>query len=372
MKVILCVTNDITTDRRVCRIARSLLKVFEKVTGVGRYRPDTLEPPDLPFGTERLRLVFSKSFLFYAEYNVRLFLYLLFKKADVLVANDLDTLPAVWLASRVKRTGLVFDSHEYFTEVPELEDRPFVKGIWRAMESFFLPGITDSYTVCNSIAHVYKSLYGIEMKVIRNLPVRRREGTMAQADAGKKGKVIIYQGSLNEGRGLELAIMAVSQMNDTRLVIVGEGDIREELQSLVQKSGSGDKVSFAGRVLPEDLFSYTSRADLGISLERHTGLSYFYSLPNKLFDYIQAEIPVMVSDMPEMAGVVEHYGVGMVTGTNDPAILASLFAEVLHDDSIKNKFRAGLKTAAAELCWENEENKLLDIYRKVIREAEKK
>jgi glycosyltransferase involved in cell wall biosynthesis len=367
MHVILCVTNDISTDRRVCRTACSLRTLFDRVTVAGRYLPRTIPLPVLPFRTKRMRLLFRKSFLFYAEYNLRLLLYLLFTDADVLVANDLDTLPAVFIASRLKGIKLVYDSHEYFTELPELTDRPLVRKIWKAIEVFFLPRVTHSYTVNSSIAGLYKDIYGIHMEVIRNLPPRKKDSLNKRIlHKNDSERIILYQGSLNEGRGLELALKAVSLMKDVRFYIIGSGDVEKQLMTLAAKLNISDRVVFTGRIPPAELSGYTGAADIGISLERCAGLNYFYSLPNKLFDYIQAEVPVVVSEMPEMAAVVEKYHAGLVTGTNDPAELASIITDFLNDSAGIAAVRSALRVAAEELCWEKEEPKLLDIYREVI------
>ena len=109
----------------------------------------------IPEKHKLLRLMFNKGPLFYAEYNIRLFFFLLFKKVDILVANDLDTLPANYLISRIRKKILVYDSHEYFTEVPELVGRDFVRRVWSGIEKRILPKIKYSYTVCESIARIY-------------------------------------------------------------------------------------------------------------------------------------------------------------------------------------------------------------------------
>jgi hypothetical protein len=234
MKVILCVTNDIITDRRVTRIACSLMKIFDTVTVVGRFIPKAVEMPLIPFGVKRMRLLFRKKFLFYTEYNIRLFFYLLFSKADIIVANDLDTLPAAFYAARFLKCHLVYDSHEFFTEVPELAGRPFIRNIWLMIERLLLPSLINCYTVSDSIANAYNKLYGIGMKVIRNLPYKNQCLKAGNRMPGGY-KVLLYQGSLNKGRGLELVIRAIPFMDNVRLLLVGTGDIETKLKRLVSE-----------------------------------------------------------------------------------------------------------------------------------------
>jgi hypothetical protein len=169
-KVILSVTNDLTSEQRVHKVCLFLLKKGFEVTMVGRLRRKNLPLEKRPYATKRMFLFFERGPLFYAEYNFRLFFYLLFHKADVLVANDLDTLLANYIASKFKGSVLVHDSHEYFTGVPELEGRNFAKGMWKRIERWIFPKLRSIYTVNGSIASLYKEEYGKEVKVVRNFP----------------------------------------------------------------------------------------------------------------------------------------------------------------------------------------------------------
>nr|MQY78562.1 glycosyltransferase [Bacteroidota bacterium] len=168
-QIYISVTNDIVTDQRVNKVARTILSSGVSVALVGRIRKGSLPIGTNPFKIKRFRMVFNRGALFYASFNFRLFFYLLFRKMDLLLANDLDTLPANYLVSRIKRIPLVYDSHEYFTEVPELQDRKIVKGIWTWIEKRIFPNLKYIYTVSQSIADLYKEEYNREVKVVRNL-----------------------------------------------------------------------------------------------------------------------------------------------------------------------------------------------------------
>jgi glycosyltransferase involved in cell wall biosynthesis len=363
MRITLAVTNDIITDQRVRRIALSLLKRKAQVRIIGCCFQKNRAIIDEGYRTTRMIMLFKKGPLFYTEYNIRLFFWLLFEKADLFVSNDLDTLPAVFLASKIRKKTLVYDSHEYFTELPELLGRKIVKQIWENMEALMLPYIKYSYTVSPSIAAEYNKKYNINMKVIRNLP-RKISGTIKSSIILGKNheKIILYQGSLNMGRGLEMAIKAIQYTSNVKLIIIGTGQIENELKQLAISLDLEDSVIFTGRISPDELVQYTIQADLGISLEEKLGLNYYYALPNKLFDYIQAGIPVLVSDLPEMSALVNHYKIGLVTHTSDPQKLALLFIEMLYDSVKRAYWKTNLDNASQELCWENEEEKLLEIY----------
>jgi glycosyltransferase involved in cell wall biosynthesis len=367
MHIILAVTNDISTDQRLIRTAHTLQKLQAHISIIGRRFHSKKSVTDTHFDAIRMNLIFNKGPLFYAEYNIRLFFRLLLMKADVLVSNDLDTLPAVYLASRIKKTALVYDSHEYFTEVPELKERRLVRRIWEKMESRMLPHIQFSSTVSPPIAEAYRKKYGIHMEVIRNLPFRKlADASPSFTLPRQSGKIIIYQGALNMGRGLEMAIKAMQYAQNIQLVIIGRGDLEIQLKALAQSLGLTEKVTFMGRVSPDNLFDYTIQADLGISLEEDLGLNYRFALPNKVFDYIQAGVPVLVSDLPEVKSLVLQYGVGTISNAQTPAELGALFNRILDDKGKLQEWKVNLKKAAAELCWENEEHRLLELYQAAI------
>ncbi len=357
------VTNDLVTDQRVHKIASFLSDKHIDVILIGRKFRHSM-PVKREYKTKRFHMLFNKNIWFYAEYNIRLFFFLLFKNFDFLVANDLDTLPANHLISVLKKKPLVYDSHEYFTEVPELLSKKTIKKIWKAVECAILPKIPVSYTVSQSIADEYKKLYGINIHVVRNLPVKSKKIIIPGYPLKlPDNKIIIYQGSLNINRGLENMIHAMHYLKDWTFVIIGTGDIEKELKTLVHEQKLESSVWFLGTVPFDELPYYTQKADIGISLEENAGLNYYYALPNKLFDYIQAKIPVLCSNMKEMAALVNHYNIGKITETLNPHVIARKINSIQANDYAWKK---NLDKAANELCWENETARLEIIYKLLI------
>ncbi len=364
-RIILSVTNDLVTDQRVHRVATSLMNQGAEITLVGRLLPDS-QPLKRNYTTRRMRLLFKKSALFYAEYNTRLFFYLLFKKVDILVSNDLDTLPANYLVSVIRRKPLVFDAHEFFTEVPELIDRKLVKSFWQYIERRILPRIKHAYTVCQSIADIYYAKYGVKMKVVRNLPIKWDNIDRNNPYPGlPTSEFVLYQGAVNQGRGLELLVDAFEYVSDFKCVIVGDGDILKALNQKIVSKNLQDKVILLGKLPFSDLKRVTPYASLGLSIEENMGLNYYYALPNKLFDYIQAQIPVLVSDFPEMRNIAANYEVGEILASREPKDLANQLALMVQKN--KNSYwKTNLNKAASELCWEEEEKSLLEEYHKLL------
>ena len=326
---------------------------------VGRKLPSGLKLNTRKYQTKRFNLLFNSGAFFYAEYNFRLFLFLLFSKFDILLSNDLVTLSANFLVSKIRKKELVYDSHEYFTEVPELINRPKVQRIWEWLEQKMVPEIKHTYTVCHSIARVYNNKYGTDFKVVRNIP---KAGNFKLKQNENQPKIILYQGAVNIGRGLKQAILAMHFIDDAKLVIAGEGDIKAELEVLVRTENLKNKVEFTGRLPIDELIRLTPKADLGLSIEEDLGLNYRFALPNKLFDYIQAQVPVLVTNLPEMSAIVNQYQIGEITSSLEPKILADKIKDALSNSEKRVLWKKNLQVAAKELTWENEEKVLIQIY----------
>ena len=169
-KAIISVISDLVTDQRVDKTACVLTDLGFEVLMVGRQKTDSPRMPARDYETLRMRLLWEKGPLFYAEYNIRLFFLLLSRPADVLVSNDLDTLLPNYLVHKLKRIPIVFDSHEYFTQTPELVDRPKVQRVWKWIEKTIVPRLKDCITVNSSIAKLFEDEYHKHFKIVRNIP----------------------------------------------------------------------------------------------------------------------------------------------------------------------------------------------------------
>ncbi len=360
INVVLAVTNDIVTDNRVHKIANTLNSNGYHVTIVGRKFKGSESLFRRPYKTRRFRLWFNKTVLFYANYNIRLFFYLLKVPVDIIVSNDLDTLLACRLAGKIRKKVLVFDSHELFTEVPELVDRPFIRKVWHLKERLLLPGIKFGYTVSKPIQNYFRNNYNKDFGLIRNVGMFRHDKEYKPVE---NEVVVIYQGAVNKGRGLELMLEALRHLKGVRLWIIGGGDVLEELKKMAVTLDVSEKVTFTGRVNLEQLWQYTSQAHIGISLEEDLGLNYRYALPNKIFDYVQARIPVVVSSLPEMKALVEQYGIGEVLEERTPEKLAEKIQYLAINSGKQDQLRQNIELAARDLCWQREEEKVIRLYR---------
>lgn len=365
-RAIVAVTNDLVTDQRVKRTCSLLQGRGYEVCLVGRMLPSSPDMEPRSYETLRFKLPFNKGAWFYASYNIRLFFFLLFRKADLIFANDLDTLPACWMAASLKKVKLVYDSHEYYTGVPELQGRPFVKKTWEAIEKIIFPRLKTIITVNESIAGLYRKKYSKELHVIRNVPTAYEQTidpdniahTRKKIGVKSGEQILILQGSgINKDRGAEEAVLAMQYLENIKLILLGGGDSLSELQRLVSTHHLGGKVVFLPRMNYEEMMQYTSACDLGLTLDKDTNINYRFSLPNKLFDYIHAGIPVLASKLPEVEKIVNQYDIGTFIRSHDPELLAKDIEMALSDHEAIARRRKNLQIASRELNWETESNK---------------
>ncbi len=340
------------------------------ITIIGRQTGDFCNSGAVPFRTKRFSMIFRRGFLFYGFYNIRLFIFLLFHKYDLLVSNDLDTLFPGFLISKLKHIPLVYDSHEYFTGVPEIQNRPFVKWVWKTIEKSIFPRLKYSLTVSEPIASLYENMYRIRPKVVRNLsqkcdmitPFTREEIGVENDDL-----LIIIQGTgINIDKGAEELIEAVSISDGVTLMIVGSGDVITDLKQQSENLKLGKKVKFIPKVPWEILMKYTKSADIGMCIEKDTNLNYRYSLPNKLFDYIAAGIPVIASDLPETRKIICENNCGLIIGKVTPAELSNAFSELKNNHVKLSELRANSVVASGTLNWDIESEKVKEFYRKIL------
>jgi glycosyltransferase involved in cell wall biosynthesis len=363
-KIIVSVTNDLVTDQRVNRVCTSLLELNYEVVLVGRKLINSL-PLNRRYQIKRFNLWFNKGFLFYANYNIRLFFFLLFSKSTILWSNDLDTLPANYLISKLKGVKLVYDSHEYFTEVPELVNRPKIQRIWLTIEQWIFPKLKNVITVSEEIAKVYANKYNTTITVIRNLPFKTKDFFQVK-DIKKEGiNLVIYQGAVNVNRGIEPLIEAMQFVENTTLCIIGDGDVFDDVVLKVRALKLEDKITLLGKIPLELLPHYTFQGNLGVSLEENVGLNYKYALPNKLFDYINAGLPVLTSNLPEMQAIVNKYNVGETLSEITPKAISEKLNELFSNKAKLATYAENSLKAKEELCWEIEKQKLYAFIKEI-------
>jgi glycosyltransferase involved in cell wall biosynthesis len=369
-KVILSVTNDLFCDQRVEKTAETLAAMGCDVLLVGRCYRNSPSPSSGNYSVKRLHLFFRKGALFYAEFNLRLFLFLLFQKCDILVSNDLDTLLPNLLISKLRRKKLVYDSHEYFCGILEIQNRPRIKKIWQKIEKFCFPKLNNIITVSQSIAEQYGKEYGKNVTVVRNIPrllqteyIHTRKSLQLPED---KFIIILQGNAIHKGRGGEEMIEAMTKIDNALLLVIGQGDVILEMKQMAKTLQIEERILFINRVAPQLLRNYTHLADLGVSFDQNLSLNHYFSLPNKIFEYIHAEVPVLTSNLPERKRIVEQYQVGIVIDNFSPTIIAKEINKLIENKEIIDTYKKNCREAAQVLNWENEEKLIQKIYQPLI------
>lgn len=364
-RAIVSVINDLVTDQRVHRTCTTLHEMGYEVLLVGRRKRDSLTMPSRAYATHRMKLFFEKGVLFYAFFQWRLLFFLLRNKADVYVSNDLDTLWPNYLVAKWRKKPLVYDAHEIFTEVPELVGRKFKQNTWKRLERRLFPKLKHVFTVNDSIAEWYENEYGVRPKVVRNIPSRNnpvRKLTRKEVHLPEDKKIVLLQGAgINIHRGAEEAVEAMQYLDNAVLLIIGGGDVLPLLKEMAAKEHTEGKIIFVGKLPPEELRAWTRLADLGLTLDKDTNINYRFSLPNKIFDYIHAGIPVLASDLVEVKKIVEEYKVGRVSPDHDPKKIAALIREMF-DSPEYPAWKANTEKAAKALNRENEELEMKRVF----------
>lgn len=369
-KVILSVTNDLFCDQRVEKTAETLAAMGCDVLLVGRCYRNSPLPNSGNYSVKRLHLFFRKGALFYAEFNFHLFLFLLFQKCDILVSNDLDTLLPNLLISKLRRKKLVYDSHEYFCGILEIQNRPNVKKIWQKIEKFCFPKLNNIITVSQSIAEQYSKEYGKKVNVVRNIPRLLQTEyihTRKSLQLPENKFIIILQGNaIHKGRGGEEMVEAMTKIDNALLLVIGQGDVIVEMKQMAKTLQIEERIMFINRVAPQLLRNYTHLADLGVSFDQNLSLNHYFSLPNKIFEYIHAGVPILTSNLPERKRIVEQYQVGIVIDNFSPTNIAKEINKLIENKEIISTYKENCRKAAQVLNWENEEKVIQKIYQPLI------
>lgn len=350
------VSNDLEFDQRVKKTCETLRDMGFDITLVGRILP-TSNSFQRSYEIKRFKLPFHSGVGFYLCLQVALFFYLWRKKTDVILANDLDTLWPAYLISKWRKKGLVYDSHELFTEAEGLTGHPIKKGIWSFLERSIVPKLKKMYTVNETIAGIFENKYRIPVGVVRN--IARLENALPQITREQlhlplDKHLVLLQGSyIDPDRGGEEAVLSMKYLDNVQLLIIGSGRAIPDLRKLVHQENLSDKVTILDKMPFDLLREYTACADFGLSLDKPLHLNYTYSLPNKVFDYIHCGVPIIVSDLPELRRLVIEYNVGIIVEELTPMGLAKTIKSAVEDQQNK-VWKQNCLNARQSLSWQNE------------------
>lgn len=358
-KIITSAFSNLYTDQRIEKVCRTLYESGYEIELIGNDW-NGAEEMQRPYPFSRIHLSSKSLKTAYFEFNWKLY-HELKKKADqntILHANDIDALYPNFLIAQKLNIPLVFDSHEIFSEMPAVQGKMSQK-LWRYVEKTVIPELTWMITASGSYGKWFQKKYGINPVVVQNAPrILDFSGEIPENDP----KILLYQGAINPFRGIDKVILAMHHLEHVQLKIAGDGPRKKEYEELVISEKLQHKVQFLGKLKPEDLRKVTLTADCGMSIEENGGDSYLYSLPNKVLDCIQARVPLILSNLPELKNIKDQFDVGELIRDHEPENIAKAVEKVLAKGRMN--YQTELEKASEALCWEHEEVKLLQVFQK--------
>lgn len=303
------------------------------------------------------------SLYFYFKFAFVLLRELLKQKADIYFAEDIYTLPFVVFVSKLKGGKVYYESRELYAYLGGLRNKKKLQNAIKKIEKYFIKHVAWVITTGKMDAEFLQNFYGINNTlVLRNLPLPQtptnRIDLRNQLGIPEDHKILLYQGVILEGRGIPFIIEAISRVGNVHFVILGQGEKENEFKQLTSNLNLSSRVHFMGAVPQPELINYTSAADIGLALIENISISYYYALPNKLFEYIMAGLPVVCSDLPQMKEVVENYNVGISVNLDTDSNFVDALIQLLADEKMINEYKANCKTASHELNWETEYTKI--------------
>jgi glycosyltransferase involved in cell wall biosynthesis len=286
--------------------------------------------------------------------------------ADIYLASDFFSLPALFIVAKLKRKKIFYDSREIFTELPFHENKKILKKIIKMVEAPLIRNVNKVFVTGEMDAEYLGKKYNINnFSLQRNFPLLNTN--VCPVDLNNRfnipgtSKAILYQGTVVKGRGLEIYFECIQKLEEFYLVILGSGEHLEHYKSLSDKLEISSRIIFAGKINQDEILNYTAGAFAGLSVIDNISINNYYALPNKLFEYIMTGLPVIVNDLPQMKNIVEKYNVGAVLKTNHGAELAEVLLKWKNDEHLYMELKNNCIKASGELNWEKEfeKNKLL-------------
>ncbi|MCD8896434.1 glycosyltransferase [Mammaliicoccus sciuri] len=291
------------------------------------------------------------------------------QNADIYHANDLNTLPQAIVCSklRLKPKPLIYDSHEVQSDRTGYNPKTI-----KRIESFMLKFVDQMIVENHTRAKYNEDIYGFYPKTLYNYSEKYNIEEKPQINLHKKisinedEKILLYQGGLQQGRGLELLIEAMDEIEKGHLLFIGGGKLTQTLKEQAEASKQADRIHFLDKVPFQELPSYTREAYLGFQVLQNICFNHYSASSNKLFEYMMAHVPVISCDFPEIKKVVEETNTGLVVDSHKASEIANAVNQLVKDTSLRNQLSENTKQAKEIYNWNNEKSKLLEVYNQFV------
>ncbi|MBI1931437.1 MAG: glycosyltransferase [Ignavibacteriales bacterium] len=306
----------------------------------------------------------NSSLKFYFTFFYLLIRDLIKYKADIYFSEDVYTLPVTYFFAKFNKSKIFYNSREIYAHLAGLRNKSKVQSIIAKIESSFIKKVDNVFVTGDMDKEFLEEKYQLKnILVLRNLPKYKNNFEVIDLrkmlDISINDKILLYQGVLLEGRGISKLIKLFDKINNAHFVIIGDGEFRSKLETEANLLGMQNKVHFLGSINHNALLNYTVSADLGLALIENISLSYYYALPNKIFEYIMAEVPVVCSSLPQMKNIVDNYKIGKYVDADNECEIINTINNLISDERLLMVFKQNCKTAREELNWEKEFEKIV-------------
>ncbi|MFZ5948161.1 MAG: glycosyltransferase family 4 protein [Stygiobacter sp.] len=299
------------------------------------------------------------SLFFYLSFILKLFFSISKTKADIYFAEDIYTLPLIVFWGKLRKAKIFYNSREIYAFIGGLRNRPILQKFITSIEKYFIQKVDLVLTTGEMDTEFLKNFYHLDNVItVRNIPLY--QSPTFNFDFRKKynipneKKILLYQGILIDGRGIAIVIRALQKIQNAVFILLGDGSEKVNYINLAKKLNVNDKVFFAGSIPQNELINYTSSADIGLALIENISISYYHALPNKLFEYIMAKVPVISCNLPQMKNIVEKYNVGKIVNLENENEVVQTIQEMINNENQLIEFKKNCEAAAKELNWQKE------------------
>jgi glycosyltransferase involved in cell wall biosynthesis len=318
--------------------------------------------------TSIYKLVKKKNSIhYYLKFLTTLYKELLKTDSDIYIAEDILTLPLVTFVAKLRKAKLYYNSREFYAFIAGLRNKPKTQAIISMLEKFFINKVDKVFVTGEGDAEFLQEYYGIKNTVvIRNLPIKQYATNpidfRSLLNIPKDDLILLYQGVILEGRGFVPLLNAMKEIKNVHLIVLGSGVYKSKYENLAAELGIENRIHFLGNIEQSELINYTAGADIGVALIENISKSYYYALPNKLFEYIMAGLPVLISDLPQMKKIVVDYKVGEVVSLDEPDNLSHKINLLHANKLLQDNYRMNTINAREELNWQVEYQKVKHLF----------
>jgi len=300
--------------------------------------------------------------------HLKLLFLLLKSKPDILHSHDVNTLVTTWLSAKLLRVPLVYDAHEISTD---REGYASFRNLVGWVEKRLMPGTAFSITTTDTRAKFFARAYRVPRPlVLQNRPryqeVKNTDRIRAELNITDDLPIVLYQGGLQQGRGLHRIIDSAKSVTNAHFVLIGGGRLEGTLKQQSIDAGLEARVHFIPTVPLAELPEYTVSADIGVQAIENTCLNHFSTDSNKLFEYLVAGLPIVASNLPEIRKIVREFDLGHLVVPGDTVQLAEAIQKLVDSEELRKKYALNASNTAKELNWQAQEKDFIDAYTDVV------